>query len=167
MRRRTKNADGLADRSGVSLIVLGSDHKGVELAFWQDEIWAQQASPVFTHSAVSERDQSAGLTSLLTHYNLNVQGSTYTLSNGGGTVLLAGTLKDYLANGGPALPYAAGNFLFFGDDTTSARGNASIGGVTVSLTTPEPGVWGLLASGFLGSSLLWRRRKRRSSSQKA
>lgn len=162
-----KNADGLADRAGISLIVLGSDHKGVELAFWQDEIWAQQDSPVFTHSSVSERVQSAGLTSLLTHYNLTVQGNSYSLSNGGGTLLLTGTLKDYLGNGGPAFPYAGSNFLFVGDDTTSARGSVGIAGVTVSLATPEPGVWALLSSGLLGSGLLWKRRKRRPSEKES
>lgn len=156
-----KNGDGLADRAGVSLIVLGNDHKGVELAFWQNEIWAQQDSPVFTHSTTTERNQSAGLTSLLTHYNLTIQGNSYSLANGSGTVLLTGTLKDYLGNGGPSLPYGVSNFLFVGDDTTSARGSASIGSVTVSLGTPEPSTWALLSSGLLGSGLLWRRRTRK------
>ncbi len=74
-----KNADGLADRSGVSLIVLGSDHKGVEMAFWQNEIWPQQDNPLFIHNPVTERAQGANLTSLLAHYNLSVKGTTYAL----------------------------------------------------------------------------------------
>ncbi|MCW3096429.1 MAG: putative exosortase interaction protein [Chthonomonadaceae bacterium] len=162
-----KNADGLADRSGVSLIVLGSDHKGVEMAFWQDEIWTQQDSPLFIHNTVSERDQGAGLTNLLTHYNLTVQGSSYSLSNAGGTVLLTGSLRDYFGNGAPSLPYATPNFLFLGDDTTSANGSVGIGRVTVTLATPEPGVWTLLASGLIGTGLLWKRRKRHSPGKKA
>jgi len=157
-----KNADGLADRSGVSVIVQGSDHKGVELAFWQDEIWTQQDAPLFTHSPVTERAQGAGLTSLMTHYNLTVLGSTYSLTNGSGTVLLTGNLHDYFGNGGPALPYASPNFLFIGDDTTSARGSVSIAKVGVSLGTPEPGAWALLGSGLMGGGLMIRRRKRRS-----
>ena len=156
-----KNADGLADRSGVSVIVQGSDHKGVELAFWQDEIWTQQDNPLFIHNTVTERAQGAGLTSLLTHYNLNVLGSAYSLTNGSGTVLLTGSLRDYFSNGGPSLPYATPNFFFIGDDTTSARGSVSVARVGVSLGTPEPGAWALLGSGLMGGTLLIRRRKRR------
>src|SRR5690349_9366658 len=32
------------DRSGVSLIVLSNDLQGVELAFWNNEVWAQSGS---------------------------------------------------------------------------------------------------------------------------
>ena len=157
-----KNADGLADRSGVNLIVLGSDHKGLELAFWQDEIWPQQDNPLFIHNALKERAQGVSLTSLLTHYDLRIQGNNYVLANGGGTVLLTGNLRDYAANGAPALPYAGQNFLFLGDDTTSARGSVGIAGVKLLLATPEPGAWALLGSGLAGGALLGRRRNRSS-----
>lgn len=161
-----KNADGLADRSGVSLLVLGSDHKGLELAFWQNEIWPQQDSPLFIHNAVTERAQGANLTSLLTHYDLQITGSSYTLSNGGG-VLLTGNLRDYAGNGAAFAPYTTSNFLFLGDDTTSARGSVGIARVNVTLATPEPGAWTLLGSGLIGGGLLWKRRKRRSADKKA
>src|SRR5262249_35725073 len=36
-------------RSGFSVIVLCSDLKGVELEFWENEIWAQTDQPLFTH----------------------------------------------------------------------------------------------------------------------
>jgi hypothetical protein len=157
-----KNADGLADRSGVSLIVLGSNHKGLELAFWQNEIWPQQDNPLFIHNTVTERAQGANLTSLLTHYDLQIQGSNYALSNAGG-VLLTGNVRDYAGNGAAFAPYTTSNFLFLGDDTTSARGNVNIARVTVTLATPEPGVWALLGSGLLGSVLLRRRRGRQRS----
>jgi len=45
-----KDGDGVDDRAGLSLIVLSSDKKGIELGFWTDEIWAQEdgaAQPPF------------------------------------------------------------------------------------------------------------------------
>jgi hypothetical protein len=162
-----KNGDGLADRSGVSLIVLGSNHQGVEMSFWQNEIWTQQSSPLFIHSPTSERDQGTGLTSLLTQYYLTVQGSSYSLSNAVGAVLLTGSLHDYYGNGAPALPYSASNFLFLGDDTTSANGSFSVANVSVTLATPEPGAWALVASGLTGSVLLWKRCRRHSATRKS
>src|SRR5689334_6221292 len=38
------------DRAGLSLIVLSSDHLGIELGFWNNEIW-EQSGPGFTHGS--------------------------------------------------------------------------------------------------------------------
>lgn len=112
------------DRAGFSLIVLGSDLRGVELAFWQNEIWAQNDSPLFTHGERVTFDTSAGLV----NYKLTMQDNNYTL-RANGTQILSGTLRDYSAFGSP---YTIPNFIFLGDDTTSAAADFKLTGVVVN-----------------------------------
>lgn len=110
------------DRAGFSMIALSSDHRGIELGFWADQIWAQNydATAQFTHGETVSFDTTAALTT----YNLTILGDTYTLRNGA-TVLLTGSLRDYSGfcsnNPTPYCPYGVPNFLFMGDDTSSAQ----------------------------------------------
>lgn len=136
------------DRSGVSLIALGSDNKGVELAFWNNEVWTQ--SDIFTHSTGTE--SSLFDTNALTHYDLVVANEAYTLT-ANGTTLLTGSLHSYAA---PPIPYKLTDYLFIGDDTTSANGSVNI--VRVALV-PEPGALTCLI-GLGVTSIGWVRRKR-------
>ncbi len=148
-----KNSDGLSDRAGIAVIVLGSDHKGVELDFWQNEIWAQQISPIFTHSQTSERgflDTTAAGTGVdgLDRYDLKIIGNSYSLfANGASSALLTGLLKDYSA--GPII-YSSTNFLFIGDNNTTTRGSFQLSHVE-AIVAPEPGSIVILgiASGLL------------------
>lgn len=144
-----KNGDGLADRAGFSVIVLGSDQKGVELAFWNDEVWAQQDSPLFIHSPSSERASWA--TGAMTAYELTMVGSTYTLKANGGQIL-TGARKDYTAFAGFPDPYETPNFLFFGDNTTSASGRAAIRSIGAA-PVPEPATLAVLAVGLVATRL--------------
>lgn len=118
------------DRAGFSVIVLGTDLKGIELGFWTNEIWAQADSPMFTHAEGVARD-----TTVLTNYALSVLGSNYTLY-ADGSPILTGPLRDYSAFGAP---YNTANQIFLGDDTTSAGARFSIAHVNVNLAAvPEP-----------------------------
>lgn len=147
-----KNGDGLADRAGFSIIVLGSDAKGVELAFWEDEVWAQQDAPLFIHSTSSER---AFLdTTALTRYDLTMAGNAYILK-AGGTTILSGARKDYSAFTGFPDPYETPDFLFFGDNTSSASGRSGVAWVEAT-PVPEPATCAVLAIGALA---LKRRRR--------
>ncbi|MEP6756525.1 MAG: hypothetical protein ABJA67_13550 [Chthonomonadales bacterium] len=157
-----KNADGLSDRGGVSVIALGADHLGVELTFWNNEVWTQEQSPLFVHDTVLDRafmnttttgTGSAGLI----RYDLLVNGSSYRLYvNGSSTAAMTGTLKNY--TGGPAI-YNTPNFLFFGDDTTSARGSFNLSRVAIT-SAPEPSFWSMLLTSVIGlGGLLAYRRK--------
>jgi hypothetical protein len=125
------------DRAGFSLIALDSAHQGVEIAFWPDEVWTQDTN--FTHSTESTTFDT---TAALTQYDLYVSGSTYTLSANNST-LLTGALRDYSASGAVPNVYALNNFLFFGDDTTSAAGADQVSSLTV--TVPEPASLSLFA----------------------
>ncbi|MBD2087076.1 DUF4347 domain-containing protein [Trichocoleus sp. ST-U3] len=140
-----KNGDGIADRAGFSIIVLSSDKKGIELGFWNNEIWAQedgttQANPsanpsasnnqlLFTHAEGATFDTTTGLIP----YQLTVLGDTYTLSTGG-TTILSGKLRNYTAwvGVGPIDPYETPNFIFFGDGTTSASAKVKLSDVSIT-----------------------------------
>lgn len=144
------------DRAGFSVIVLSSDQVGVEIGFRSTDIFSQ--SPTFT---VAESNASAGvavLTGALTTYDLSVLANTYTLTGGGGT-LLTGTLKDYTAATGFAGDiYRTPNFLFLGDDTTSASASVNLADVQV-IFAPEPATAALAVFGLLGVAVRCRRRK--------
>lgn len=147
-----KNSDGIADRAGVSLIVLGNDNRGVELAFWNNEVWTQNNA--FLHTVGDGENAAFDTTSGRIHYVLDVANGGYALS-ADGTALLGGSLHSYAAFGPP---YTLPNYLFIGDDTTSARGNFSLFQVQV---TPEPGTLASLLGLMAGSTgILYRARRR-------
>jgi hypothetical protein len=137
-----------ANRAGFSVILLGSDSRGIELGFWQDEIWAQTSA--FSHGAGYELD-----TTLERDYRLRILGDQYFLSEGGSPIL-SGQLQSY---GAPAVPYQLPNYLFLGDNTGSAGASVALGaiGLTTGLAAvPEPGGLWLIAV-----SSLWVATRRR------
>ena len=119
-----KDGDGVGDRAGFSVIVLSSDTRGIELGFWEDQIWAQEqgaaeppAGTLFTHG----ESASFSTTGRMHTYTLAVRADEYELS-GDGVLILRGQLRDYTSFEGPVNPYRTPNFIFLGDDTGSARG---------------------------------------------
>jgi len=109
-----------ANRAGFSCIALGSDTNGIELGFWTTTIFAQSDNPLFTHA----EDVAFVTTNGFVNYALTVAGTNYTL-RANGTTILSGPTRNYTAFSGPINPYRTPNFLFFGDDTTSAAGSAN------------------------------------------
>jgi len=130
------------NRSGFSLIAIGSDQTGIELDFWPSSIWVQAIG--FT------RVESTGwTTSTKTAYTLTVRNGRYTLS-APGMADLTGSPRRY-----GTLPYTIPNFLFLGDNTSQA--NASVRIYSVSYAElPEPGI--LLAAAPLLLVFAFRRR---------
>jgi hypothetical protein len=114
-------------RAGFSVIVLSKDLKGIELGFWKNQVWAQSGAD-FQHAEGVALDTTTGLIA----YQLAIHGSTYTLTGGGAT--LNGLLRDYSAS--MTFPYSTPNFLFLGDDTTSASTRIKLS--RVDLVTTEP-----------------------------
>jgi len=122
------------DRAGFSVLVLGEDARGIELAFWQGEIWAQNdddTGGLFTHG---EGIAFATTTELIS-YQLTILDDTYTLT-ADTKQILTGPVRDYSQFDGFPDPYETPNFLFLGDDTTS--GEARVRLSLVSITGPEP-----------------------------
>lgn len=136
------------DRAGFSLIAVGGNPAdAVEIAFWNDRVWAY--GPGFTHGVEALFDTGSAQT-----YSLTLQNQRFSLS-AGGTSLLAGDLLD-LRSGGPA--YSFGNTVIFGDDTTSAAARVAVGDIVLN-PVPEPASAGLFLLG--GGALLAVARRRR------
>ncbi len=120
------------NRAGYSLIALGSDAKGIELAFWGTEIWAQNDTAtggLFTHGEGVVFDTTANLVD----YQVIVVSDTYTLT-ANATPILTGPVRDYTDFSGFPDPYETPNFLFMGDDTTSAQARIRLTYVSITGT---------------------------------
>jgi hypothetical protein len=129
-------------RSGLSLIVLSKEKRGIELSFGENEIWAK--SDDNTGGLFTRGEDAAFGTTKMTAYQLIFAGETYTLT-ANGQPILSGPLRDYTPFDGFPDPYETPNFLFIGDNTTSAQVRirlqflSIIGSEPVTLTnTSEP-----------------------------
>jgi hypothetical protein len=128
-------------RAGFSLIILGNDARGIELAFWENEIWAQNddlTGGLFSHGEAATFNTTSGPI----NYQLNIVNDTYTL-NANGLSILSGPVRDYSKFEGFPDPYQSPNFLFIGDNTTSAQARIHLGYVSVTgkepaMPTPTP-----------------------------
>ena len=134
---QTNNGSNGDYRAGFSAIVLGNDKKGIELGFRNPntntnipDIFSQDSAAFNTPG---ERNASlGGILSNLNTYNLTVLGNGYTLTNRGNT-LLSGLLRDYTSAVGLLTDvYRTLNFIFLGDNTTSAGANVDIQSITLT-----------------------------------
>ena len=154
---RDDNGDGLDDRAGFSLIVISNDLTGLELAFFEDRIWAyadasEGANSLFTQAEGVDFDTTA-----VTQYELNFSASGYRLLADGQQVL-SGQLRNYNPSGveAPFNPYDNPNFVFWGDNTRSASAQVSLSQMTVT-AIPEPA--GLIPMALIAATG-WARRRR-------
>jgi len=123
-------------RAGFSIIILANDARGIELAFWENEIWTQNddlTGGLFTHGETATFDTTSGLI----NYQLSVINDTYTL-NANGLSILTGPVRDYSAFEGFPNPYQTPNFLFIGDNTTSAQARIRLSYVSIIGTETAP-----------------------------
>jgi hypothetical protein len=116
------------ERAGVSVIVIGDDLQGVELGFWEHEVWAQLDDPLFTHGEGALFETAADV-----DYTLTLIGDRYELEASGRRVL-EGPLKNYSSFG---FPYDRRSFLFYGDDTGSAAADMELRSLRVEYGPPQ------------------------------
>lgn len=123
------------DRAGVSLILLGSDARGIELGFWNNQIWTQEddGDLLFTHGEGTVFDTTADLIT----YDIAIEADTYKIW-ADGVPTLSGSVRDYSAFDGPIDPYETPNFLFIGDNTRSAMARFGLTYVALDINTPPP-----------------------------
>jgi hypothetical protein len=120
------------NRAGFSIIVLSDDTRGIELAFWENEIWAQNddtTGGLFKHGEGAIFATTTGLI----NYQVIIINDTYTLTANTDPIL-TGPLRDFTNFDGFPDPYETPNFLFLGDDTTSAQARIRLGFVSVTGT---------------------------------
>ena len=120
-------------RSGFSVILLDKDKQGIELSFGENEIWAK--SDANTGGLFARGESVPFGTITMTAYQVALIGDTYTLT-ANAQPLLSGPIRDYSAFEGFPDPYETANFLFLGDDTTSAQARIRL--QFVSITGSEP-----------------------------
>ena len=137
-----------ADRAGFSVILLDSNRQGVEISFWENEIWAQADNPLFTHGESVDFVTTGKMRS----YLLTLNTDSYSLYEGSNQIL-TGTLKDYSGFSGYPDPYETSNFLFFGDNTTSAGAEAILGTILLQSDTQLKSAfpWLLFLPSFTGT----------------
>ena len=142
---------GNINRAGFSIILLDSNNQGVELGFWTDTIWSQSANPLFT---TKDEEKAFNTTAAMLAYELTLFDNQYFLTHND-TILLTGILKDYSAFSGifGSIPYSLENYLFLGDDTSSAQADVILGRIEISDTAlfsvPTPSILLLIALGLL------------------
>lgn len=153
---RDDNGDGKNDRAGFSVIALAQDLFGLELAFFQDRVWAyEDATPTAGDRFTQAESAVFDTTAALIGYSLTIADGSYALRQNG-SLLLSGGLRKYTPSGVNPLidPYDNPSFLFFGDDTTSARSHVQLGRIAVA-PVPLPPALALFAT----SLLILRRRR--------
>jgi hypothetical protein len=127
------------DRAGFSITMLSEDLLGIELAFWENEIWAQEGGnppDLFTHAEGVAYDTTAAIVD----YELEMVEDLYLLS-ANGIPILSGPLRDYTAWEPPFPfipdPYEQPNLIALSDNTSSAQGEIWISYVAITTdTTP-------------------------------
>ena len=141
-------------RAGFSVIAVGQDPThGIEINFWTDRVGSYYGYNVPEGDPFTQGPSQAFDATQLTSYRLRVQNQSFTLS-AGGVVLFGGALQDY----SPQSPYSTPNFMYFGDDSGSARSSVQLGLVTLS-AVPEPSAPLLWAVGLAAVGALARRRR--------
>ncbi|MEY2911046.1 MAG: Leukotoxin [Cyanobacteriota bacterium] len=132
-----RNNDGKDDRAGFSVILLSGDSTplGIELGFFSNSIWAQEGGSdvnLFTQAESVAFDTSTNPVD----YQLTVLGNTYTIQAKNtvknAITTLSGSLRNYTSFVGSIDPYETPNFIFLGDNTTSAKANINLGSVTLT-----------------------------------
>lgn len=123
-----------AERAGFSVIVLDAERRGLELGFWQDQVFAQADQPLFT------RAESAAFRFDLVPVELvlHLGATQYTLF-ANREPLLRGPVRDYTAFTGFPDVYETPNFVFLGDNTTSAAAELEL--IEVALVGPPQLTW--------------------------
>jgi hypothetical protein len=104
------------NRGGFNIIILSDDGTGVELAFWEDSVWVYN-----TQFEIEERAEY-NTTDRLTRYRIEFANRQYFIF-ADDQPLFSGPLRDYSPSG---IPYSYKNFIFFGDDTSSAGAEVNI-----------------------------------------
>ncbi len=149
------------DRAGFSVLAVSSDAgsgvlSSIEIGIQGDRVFSQETGFTAGESAAFN-----ALSEGYVDYELSVVGTTYRFT-ANGTELLTGSLRDYTSwdSGGLPDPYEIPNFIFFGDNTTSASADLYFKSAHLVQPVPEPSAL-LILTLCLGSVVAFRLRGQR------
>jgi hypothetical protein len=148
------------ERAGFSIIATSSDvgtgmPSSIEIGFQNGRVFAQSSD--FGPDVADENTQFNPVGPKMIDYLLHVRDSSYELW-ADDDLILSGALHDYSDT---AVPYGIANYLFLGDNTTSAQASVLLQRVTVTAATvPEPASLVLLVCGLLALGACARHRRR-------
>ncbi|MCH8569004.1 MAG: T9SS type A sorting domain-containing protein [Balneolales bacterium] len=120
-------------RAGFSVIILSDDSKGIEIGFKADEVWG------YDENFIPDERQDFDVTSDMTDWSVFVMGDSYSVY-ADDELILSGPLRDYTESG---WPYTRRNFIFWGDNTTSASSISEVSRISHFLPRqfcPDDGV---------------------------
>ena len=124
------------NRAGFSLTLLdqGSTPRGIEIGFWSNSIFSQ-AGGATPFQSIAQVVNGVD-TSPTTNYSLRIFDQSYTLL-ANNRPLLSGPLQDYsqaiLSSLFPFNPYSKANFLFLGDNSSSASAQVELGSIALGM----------------------------------
>jgi alpha-tubulin suppressor-like RCC1 family protein len=127
----------VSNRAGFSLTLLdqGPTPQGVELGFWSNSIFSQAGGST-PFQTIAERVDGVN-TSDAINYSLRILDQRYYLL-AGNSLLLSGAVQDFSRWAKDPLlpynPYTTPNFLFLGDNTSSASASLELGSVTLGMS---------------------------------
>ncbi|MDX1963290.1 MAG: hypothetical protein SFX18_09065 [Pirellulales bacterium] len=124
-----------SNSAGFGITLLTSDNWGIELNFWNDLIFADNAD--FTHGEQVAFDTTANIV----NYTLSVFDDHYCLFAPGMDSPLVGSLRQYAPSANSLIPYGQSNYLFFGDNSGNA--SAQVLFSQVGYTEVPPGTHGI------------------------
>ena len=152
---------GNALRAGFSVLLIGANpSQGIEIGFQDGRVFAQNDNPLFGDPPADVNALYNPVGAGVVNFDLSVFGTAYTLL-ASGVPVLSGSLRDYSASG---FPYTVSNFVFLGDDTTSAKANVNLARVALVLSdpaaapVPEPSTLATLLIGVAGLGFVRLRR---------
>ena len=153
------NNTGNVNRAGFSIILIGSDLKGIELGFQGPDqsngfpagrIFAQNDGTAGLFTAGENQTDPAAVGAVFDYnrWDLNIKGNGYALTRAGAPVL-SGALRDYSSFSGLGqTAYRTPSYLFFGDNTGSALALFSIDYAAVAVVS-EPSRYAMMFSGLV------------------
>ena len=131
---RDDNNDGLLDRAGFSVLILSTDLRGIEIAFFIDKIWAYEDDKTNAGDKFTQAENAVFDTTKFVRYKLVGSEGGYSLF-ADGVNILSGHWRTYHPSGVDPFknPYDNPSSLFFADNTQSAASDILLGDISVEI----------------------------------
>ncbi|MDA0661200.1 MAG: hypothetical protein O3C60_20560 [Planctomycetota bacterium] len=134
---RDDNGDGIDDRAGFSVLLLAEDRWGIEIGFWENQLWVYEDDARGPAHRFTQAESTLFDTTQLTDYRFQILGNQYWV-HGDQRPILQGNVRNYQFFTGSPDVYELPSFLFLGDNTSSARSQVLVERIAVSNGVATP-----------------------------